>query len=85
LANLHCAPKLDLEGRWLRPKVLPTCDDGAGLQNVFRQFPQVLVESDTASKMLVIHQVLKIQKVDGELGQKLYRICTQESQENLQK
>jgi hypothetical protein len=27
---------LGSEGRWLRPKVLSTCHDGAGLQNVFR-------------------------------------------------
>jgi hypothetical protein len=34
---VRCAPKLGLEGRWLHPKVLSTCHDGASLQNVSRR------------------------------------------------
>jgi hypothetical protein len=52
---VRCAPKHGLEGYRLWPKVLSTCHDGAGLQNVSRLSPysqtaagwsrQVLVES----------------------------------------
>jgi hypothetical protein len=31
--GLCCAPKLGLEDRWLWPKVMSSCHDGAGLQN----------------------------------------------------
>jgi hypothetical protein len=58
-SSASCAPKLGLEGRRLLPKVLSTCHDVAGLQNVLKrfdrsahiscwveaQFSQVLVES----------------------------------------
>jgi hypothetical protein len=45
---VRCAPKLGLEGCRLRPKVLLTCHDGTGLQNVLRRLVFLLKSNSRA-------------------------------------